>query len=657
MFNNEKYNYMNYYIYKKIILIIIDMCGIFAYLGSDDSASITFNGLKILLNRGYDSCGICSIIKVIGVNKKEQWEFVNTKFASVKENECINQLSLYIKKHASSNISIGHTRWATHGAKTDINSHPHFDYLDTLSLVHNGIIENYLELKQMLIENNFEFRSETDTEVIANLISYYLTQNLDIYDAINKCQETLKGTWGVVLIFKCQPNKIYCFRNGSPINIGLSNISDSLFIASESRAFSGYCNKYLSLKNKELYVFERDIEKNRILKIDLINKQPLSINFDNFCKILTNKIYFSPEPYNHWIIKEIYEQTISIENATNNGGRLLQNTTRLGGLDEIKDSLLEIDDLIIIGCGSSFNAGNIGKKYFQYLNCFNHVDVIDSSELDKTDFSCKFKTGLLSLSQSGETRDSILAINKYGSLCHKVLSIVNVVGSVLSEISDAGVYLNSGIEMSVAATKSFTSQCLVLLLVSIWFSYYKKSIIDHSNVIQHIKNLPLNIKYILDKYDNISSIASKIIDNNNLFILSGGISKAIADEGALKIKEISYINCQAYQVSALKHGPFALIDSKTFIIFIASKLDSDIYKKTLITSHETKTRGSTNILITDADESIASFDYVIQIPETSLLTFPILSIIPLQIIAYKLSIMNDINPDFPRNLAKSVTVD
>lgn len=624
------------------------MCGIFAYLGDKESFYITLSGLKILLNRGYDSSGICSI---------KNGEFVNTKFASVKDNDCIFKLESRANSHQNCNISIGHTRWATHGSKTDYNSHPHFDYLNTLCLVHNGIIENYVELKKMLIENNFNFRSETDTEVIANLISYLLARGLDIYDAINKSQEMLKGTWGIVLLLKDEPNKIYCFRNGSPLNIGLTETKNAIFISSESRAFNTYCKRYLSIKNKELYVFERNTRQDKIFRIDLTSKKSLHINLEIFHKILINKTCTSPEPYKHWTLKEIYEQTTSILNTTNQGGRLIENTTKLGGLEEMKDTLIHIEDLIIIGCGTSLNAGEIGKYYFKYLNCFNHINVIDSSELNEKDFCSKFKTGLLCLSQSGETRDSILAMNKYRSKCHTLLSIVNVVGSTMSEISDAGVYLNCGIEMGVAATKSFTSQCLVMLLVSIWFSFYKKSIIDHSLILTQINNLSSNINLILDQYDKICSISEIIINNSNLFILSGGVSKAIADEGALKIKELSYINCQAYQVSSLKHGPFALIDDKTFIIFVASKLDKDIYKKTLIASQESKTRGSKNILITDVDELDTSFEYVIKIPESCLLTFPILSIIPLQIIAYKLSILKGINPDFPRNLAKSVTVD
>jgi glucosamine--fructose-6-phosphate aminotransferase (isomerizing) len=284
--------------------------------------------------------------------------------------------------------------------------------------------------------------------------------------------------------------------------------------------------------------------------------------------------------------------------------------------------------------------------------------LIDSSELLEHDFNYKSKNMLIVISQSGETIDTIVAMNKFKKLCNYIFSIVNVVGSSISELSDSGSYLNCGIEMGVASTKSFTSQCLVLLLCAIWISNFKKVKIDHSKTINSIRNLSSNISKILSNYDEIADLSYLINDSSKLFLLSGGISKAVADEGSLKIKEISYLNCQSYQVSSLKHGPFALIDSDTILIYIASYDDSEIYRKSLISISETKTRGSINIFITDKiPENSDSIDHLIIIPTSCLLTFPILSVIPLQILAYKLSINRNINPDFPRNLAKSVTVE
>lgn len=625
------------------------MCGIFAYLGNNDAFEIILNGLKILLNRGYDSAGISTI----------QDNLLKTsKFASINNNNCIDFLEDSKKNHEQNIIGIGHTRWATHGGKTNINSHPHHDYENKLSLVHNGIIENYLELKEMLINNGILFKSETDTEVIVNLISFLCKSENNIFDAIHRAQQMMTGTWGVVMINIDEPQKLFAFRNGSPLCLGLDNDRQNVFISSESRSFSRYCNKYILLENNEIISLEKKND-NRIYKYDFESKKYLHLNLNKFEKLKYNKFTNSCEPFKHWTIKEIYEQVSSIEAAFNYGGRILDNTSKLGGLDESNFDFNLINHLIIIGCGSSLNSGEIGKYYFKYFKCFETVNCIDSSEINDLDFNFKSKNMLIVISQSGETIDSIIAINKYKNLCDYIFSIVNVVGSSISELSNSGAYLNSGIEMGVASTKSFTSQCLVLLLTAIWFSHYKNTKLDHSYTIDNIRNLSFNIGKILTNYDVLSNIAYKINTFSKLFLLSGGISKSVADEASLKIKEISYINCNSYQVSALKHGPFALIDTDTIIIYIASYLDTDIYRKTLISMAETKTRGSTNIFITDnkLQKEDQIIDYLITIPLSCLLTFPILSIIPLQIIAYKLSIIKDINPDYPRNLAKSVTVE
>jgi glucosamine--fructose-6-phosphate aminotransferase (isomerizing) len=645
------------------------MCGIFAYLGFENSFDITLFGLKILLNRGYDSCGIATF------NNEQQFNI--TKYASILDNDCIYKLEnsrqshVITTEHKTNNkrqkaeikatqMSIGHTRWATHGGKTDTNSHPHTDTFNKICLVHNGIIENYLVLKDMLIKEGYKFNSETDTEVIANLISYLnVNKKLDICQSILKAQEMMEGTWGIVAIHIDTPNKLYCFKRGSSITIGINDTKKEVFISSESRAFSSFCKKYLFLKNDELIVLERNEATGIINKYDHTQNKSLKINLDIFEKIKFNKSIVSPEPYHHWTVKEIFEQPSSILASINSGGRLVDNTSVLGGFIDYHNTLVEIEDIILIGCGSSLFACELGKYYYKYFECFNHISHIDSSELITSDFCSKFKTSLICLSQSGETLDTIKAINKYKNKCQHVMAIVNVVGSNISEISDMGVYLNAGIEMGVASTKSFTSQCLVLLLTALWFSYHKNNNTSNKRTIDNIQNLPNNVNLILSQYEHISNIAKCIVDADVLFILSGGVSKPIGDEGSLKIKELSYINCQSYQVSALKHGPFSLITDKTVIIFVASKFDEDIYRKTLIAGQETKSRGSHNIFITDADQETIPdyFDCTIKIPMSCLLTFPILAVIPLQIIAYKLAILKGQNPDFPRNLAKSVTVE
>ena len=626
------------------------MCGIVAAITADCYTKL-LQCLYQIQNRGYDSAGICTLVDN---------QFIIDKFASTDNVSALDKLNQKKSLHDGHMIGIAHTRWATHGGKTDINSHPHLSSDGVISVVHNGIIENYQELKDFLISKGYQFKSETDTEVISNLLAYYYKEYSSVDDeiyneydytafmekAIATTIQIMQGTWGLAILNKYTPNRIYCTRVGSPLLVG-KNVTN-VFVTSEQSGFNNEISSFIILDNRDICT---------------ISHNGFEINIKTHHKYSTYNVsglqkVLSPKPYPHWTIKEIYEQVNSIEAAFNHGGRLLDYTSKLGGLDKSDFDFNLLDQLNIIGCGSSLNSGEIGKYYFKYLKCFGNVSCIDSSELLEHDFNYKSKNMLIVISQSGETIDTIVAMNKFKKLCNYIFSIVNVVGSSISELSDSGSYLNCGIEMGVASTKSFTSQCLVLLLCAIWISNFKKVKIDHSKTINSIRNLSSNISKILSNYDEIADLSYLINDSSKLFLLSGGISKAVADEGSLKIKEISYLNCQSYQVSSLKHGPFALIDSDTILIYIASYDDSEIYRKSLISISETKTRGSINIFITDKiPENSDSIDHLIIIPTSCLLTFPILSVIPLQILAYKLSINRNINPDFPRNLAKSVTVE
>jgi len=615
------------------------MCGIVAYLSENTEAfQYLLNGLIILQNRGYDSSGICTI--------NNNNEFINTKYSSKNNTSAIDMLKKDNNKHKNNNIGIAHTRWATHGPKTDYNAHPHIDCKNRISVVHNGIIENYKELKNMLLEKNFTFSSDTDTEVIANLISYYL-DNYNITDSLNKAINKLQGTWGLAILYNEEPNNIYICKNGSPILVAYDD--NFIFVASESSAFSQYTNKYIVLADNEI------IKLNANSKNKLLNYEYKTI--DN-----VEEIKLTPEPYPHWMLKEIFEQPETALRATNMGGRILDNyNVILGGLINHKEDLLKIKNLLIIASGTSFHSGLLGAKYFRNLKCFNTVNVIDAAEFTEADIPSD-SPGIIVLSQSGETRDvyNSIQIAKKSNII--IIGIVNTVNSLISRETDCGIYLNAGREVAVASTKAFTSQIVVLSLVSIWFSQNMKQNMKNKQrlMIENIRNLSYKFTDIIK---NISLIVNdefiNIMKNKkNMFVLGSGLAYPIALECALKIKEISYIHAEGYSGGALKHGPFALIENGTPIAMII--LDDEYKNKMYSSAEEVKARGAYTIAITnlDIDENMKNniFDYIIKIPECGYLT-SLLAILPIQYLSYKLALELNYNPDYPRNLAKIISVE
>ena len=537
------------------------MCGICAYIGTKIAFGILYQGLQILQNRGYDSSGICTIFEN---------EFVLSKYATSPERSALNVLNMDKHMHKGT-IGISHTRWATHGPKTKINAHPHNDINNKISVIHNGIIENYKEIYNKLTKKGYDFVSETDTEVVSNLISSLLDDGLDMYDAISNATQILEGTWALVIINKNEPNRLYLAKNGSPLLVGFGIHNDFAIIASEQSVFSNYVNRYISLEDKEIMVIIQ--EDNIIKQLNPENKESEELKLSDYQlrKTISEYISLSPEPYPHWTIKEIYEQPQSIINAYNGGGRLDGNSkVKLGGLDGKSEVLLKIKNLIILGCGTSLNAGRVGARFMRKLRCFNTVQVIDASEFESfyipenvNDF------GVLCLSQSGETKDVSITMDICKERGITTFSVVNVVGSNISHKSDCGVYLNSGREVGVAATKSFTSQCLVLSLIAIWFSQNRnKSLNVRMEMIRDIRNIHMNMSSVFNQYHKCKEICTKLKDAKSIFILGTKDTEAIAREGALKIKELSYIHAEGYPSSALKHGTFALIDDGTPIIFL-----------------------------------------------------------------------------------------
>lgn len=614
------------------------MCGIIAYLSKNKSAiDYLINGLIILQNRGYDSAGICTI--------NQYNRLVNTKFASDPTHSAIDKLKEYLHLHQSNSIGIAHTRWATHGAKTDNNAHPHIDSKNRIALVHNGIIENYKELKDFLIKNNFTFSSETDTEVIVNLISYYLDNpKYGIWDAINKAITKLQGTWGIAIIYKDDPNNIYICKKGSPLLVAYDN--DFTIIASEASAFSRYTSKYIVLRDNEIIKLGTD-------KYD----QLIDYEFKTVEEL--DNVELTPQPYPHWMLKEIFEQPTTALRAISMGGRIYdESSVKLGGLSNHKETLLKLKNLIIVASGTSYHAGLIGAKFFRYLRCFNSVRVIDASEFVIEDIPpLDEPTGMIVLSQSGETKDvhSVMELAKTQDII--IIGIVNVVGSLIARESDCGIYLNAGREVAVASTKSFTSQVIVLALVAIWFSqnWHKELKQKRIMFIDSLRNLAFNfgeiIKHISTKIND--NVIQYLKDKKSMYIMGTGFAYPIACEGALKIKEIAYIHAEGYSGAALKHGPFALIEQGFPIIMII--LNDEYKDRMMSTAEQIKARGAYIIVITNIPKlNRQLFNEIIMIPDNGIMT-ALLAILPMQYISYKIAVEMKYSPDMPKNLAKSVT--
>ena len=608
------------------------MCGIIAAIhNSLDIYNIILNGLIQLQNRGYDSAGI-SIYS--------DSNLITSKKASTNDRSAIKYLK---DNYTSGNIGIGHTRWATHGAKLDINSHPHISNCNKFSLVHNGIIENYKLLSDTLEQNGYIMKSQTDSEVIVNLLSFYYKKHNIVEDALLEVIKLLEGTWGIVILCTDQPNKLYCTRNGSPLLIGSDN--EKCIITSEQSGFCNSLDSYFALINNDICTI---FNNNGNIEIDTNNKYKLN-------KVLQNNNSLSPLPYKHWMIKEINDQEESCLHAIKLGSRLMENNTvKLGGLYEKKNELENIDNIILLGCGTSYNAGSMATYYFKYLCKFNSVQIIDGADFNILDVPKKGKTCLILLSQSGETKDLHRCIKVAKEYQLYTIGVINVIDSLIAREVDCGCYLHAGREVAVASTKSYTSMIIVLVMISIWFSqtYYPHDNIEkRSQIIKDLNNISSDIKTVLKCRTSIKNILHLFNDKNSCFILGKGRGESVAKEAALKIKEISYIHAEGYSTSSLKHGPFALLE-KNFPVIILSP-DDEYLSKSNNAIEEVKSRHAKVIKIANKKDTDPN---TIVIPYNKTFNH-LLMIVPLQILAYELSLVRGYNPDMPRNLAKVVTVE
>ena len=628
------------------------MCGIIGFIGNKNCYPYMILGLKLLQNRGYDSAGV----SVVSGNK------IHTlKYASTNEKDSIKNLEENIGKLPSATFGIAHTRWATHGRKTDENAHPHLSMDGTISVVHNGIIDNYLELKDFLVKKGYKFCSQTDTEVISQLLQYFLDEyNNDLFVSLDNLCNTLNGTWACLIQSSRFPNTLIALKNGSPLLFARNQ--NGYFFTSEISGFQNEVNDYIIVKDKVYYVV--DYAEDKILTKHIKH----GLDFDEFSQsqkmhqIDKQLIDLSPHPYPHWMIKEIYDQIESSKRAINNGGRLegeLQ--IKLGGLYEHRNKLLEYNRICLLACGTSYHAGLFGSIIFSMFQILESVKVCDASEF--YEYNYEPNTLYIVLSQSGETKDVHRAMEIIKSRNGVILSVVNVVESLIAREALCGVYVNAGSEKAVASTKSFTNQVIVLVLIAMWFYKNNPNLQNEKRdslfkkLREDLLELPDCIERTIQQNIDISkNLAEKLAEHRHIFCLGRGLLFPIALEAALKIKEISYIHAEGFCGGALKHGPFALIEEGTPILIISN--DDDHGKRMESAAEEVLCRGAHTILLTNDQKCYKPSIYkdAIFVPKLQVLS-PILSIIPMQLLAYHIGILKNITVDQPKSLAKVVTVD
>ncbi len=607
------------------------MCGIVGYIGKKEAVPILIDGLKRLEYRGYDSAGIA----VISNNRL----IVQKKAGRIRELK--RALS---SEKIPSTIGIAHTRWATHGEPTDINAHPHLDCKGEIAVVHNGIIENYNTLIQFLERKGHKFRTTTDTEVIAHLVEEYYKG--DLLQAVRFALAEVEGTYGIAVIHK-KEREIVVARNGSSLVIGQGR--DQYFIASDVSAIIRYTREVVYLEDGEIAKITDDgfsvtnLEEKEITpKIEEVNWTLDEIEKGSF---------------SHFMLKEIFEQHNTIRNSTRGRLNFTEATARLDGLDRNLPSLREVKRIIVTGCGTAWHAGLVGEYMIENIARIP-CEVEYASEFRYRSPVLDEGTVLFAISQSGETADTLAAVREAKRKGVLALGICNGVGSTIARETDGGVYIHAGTEIGVASTKAFTSQLVVLSMIALLLGRIRHlSYKEGKEVATAISELPSKVESILRLDAKIRTIAEKFYKSSNFLFLGRGYNYPIALEGALKLKEISYIHAEGYPAAEMKHGPIAIIDESMPVVFIATK--NAVYDKIVSNIQEVKCRKGIVIAVTsEGDEEIKNIvDYVVEVPDTIDILSPILTVIPLQLLAYHIAMMRGLDVDKPRNLAKSVTVE
>lgn len=613
------------------------MCGIVAYIGNKQAYPVLINGLKRLEYRGYDSSGIALLNGGLNIYKKKGK---------------VQELVDFVKgKNIEATIGIGHTRWATHGKPDDINAHPHTSDNGRLTIIHNGIIENYASIKEALIKEGHTFDSQTDTEVLVHLIEEIQNKgNLAIEEAVRIALTKVVGAYAIVVMDKEDKNKLVAARKASPLVVGIGN--DEFIIASDASPLAEYTKQVVYMNDGEIVVVNRSGEM-QIKTIDNEIQTPFVQELDIKLERLEKG------NYEHFMLKEIFEQPKTIADCMRGRLNAAEGWIRVGGVEEMDDRIMNAKRFIIAACGTSWHAGLIGEYLFEELARIP-VEVEYASELRYKNPIISKDDVVIALSQSGETADTLAALELAKAKGASIYGVVNAVGSSIARVTDAGSYIHAGPEIGVASTKAFTGQVALLTMMAI-FMGYRRGTIPRSYYIQllnELERIPSKVELLLRNADSkIQYIAGEIKDTNNILYLGRGFNFPVALEGALKLKEISYIHAEGYPAAEMKHGPIALIDENMPVVVIAT--NKSAYEKVVSNIQEVKARkGVVIAIVTEGDTEISKIaDYTIEIPDTDEPFTPLLSVIPLQLLSYHIALMRGCNVDQPRNLAKSVTVE
>lgn len=611
------------------------MCGIVGYVGHRDAQQVIIKGLKRLEYRGYDSAGIALLNKGLNVYKKKGK---------------VSELEEYLKgKELASTIGIGHTRWATHGEPNDVNAHPHYSSSKKLAIIHNGIIENYSSLKQELINKGHLFTSETDTEVLIHFIEDIQENNHCALDeAVRLALTKVIGAYAIVIMSLEDPDLLIAARKGSPLVIGVGK--NEYFIASDATPIIEYTNEVVYLNDFEIAVIN-----NGKLKIKTVEDAPMTPYIQ---KLEMELEAIEKGGFDHFMLKEICEQPRSIKDCLR--GRLDSQSGRLvlGGIREYVNKLANADRIIILACGTSWHAGLVAEYMFEEF-CRIPVEVEYASEFRYRNPIVREGDMVFAISQSGETADTLAAIELAKSKGATIFGVCNVVGSSIARASHAGSYTHAGPEIGVASTKAFTAQLTVLSMICLIVAQKKGTITDQKfhEMLVELENIPAKVEKTLKLNDQIREIAYTFKDATNFLYLGRGFNFPVALEGALKLKEISYIHAEGYPAAEMKHGPIALIDEEMPVVFIATRDSS--YEKIVSNIQEVKARkGRVIAVVTEGDKLIPDMaEFTIEVPAVQETLMPIVSVIPLQLLSYHIAVMRGCNVDQPRNLAKSVTVE
>ncbi len=613
------------------------MCGIVAYIGKREAYPVLIKGLHRLEYRGYDSAGVALL-------KNGELEVYKCKGK-------VSDLENFIaKKDTSGTIGIGHTRWATHGAPNDVNAHPHYSETKNMVIIHNGIIENYAPLKEELKKRGHTFSSDTDTEVLIHLIEDVMQKdNLRLGDAVRVALNGVVGAYAIVILSKTNPDELIVAKKGSPLVIGIGE--GEFFAASDATPIVEYTKNVVYLDDEEIAFIPRNGE----LKIKTIKNKAKT----PYVQELEMKMEaIEKGGFDHFMLKEIYEQPRSIKDSMRGRLNLEKGLVNLGGIAEYEQKFLNAKRIIFVACGTSWHAGLVGEYLFEDLARIP-VEVEYASEFRYRNPIINENDVVIAISQSGETADTLAALELAKSKGATIIGICNVVGSSIPRTTHAGSYTHAGPEIGVASTKAFTAQVTVLVLMALRVAHRKGTISESRfrQLLQELSLIPGKVERVLQTNDLVKYIADIYKDSRNFLYLGRGYSFPVALEGALKLKEISYIHAEGYPAAEMKHGPIALIDDEMPVVVIATKGSS--YEKVVSNIQEVKARkGKIIAVVTEGDKIVKELaDYTIEIPETDDALVPLISVVPLQLLAYHIAVMRGCNVDQPRNLAKSVTVE